>query len=56
MLKTYKYILKLYHVENGKYSIVHLLSPTCTHLDSLKGRGKNIVIFKKSIWMHIKYG
>jgi hypothetical protein len=36
MLKTYKYILKLHHVENGEYSIIHLLSPTCTSLDNLK--------------------
>ncbi len=44
MLGTYMYILKLYHVDNGEYSIIHLLSPTCTHLDDLKGRGKNMVI------------
>ncbi len=35
-MKTYKYILKLQHVENGEYSIIHLLSPTCTSLDNLK--------------------
>jgi hypothetical protein len=34
MLKTYKYILELCHVENGEYSIIHLLSPTCTSLDN----------------------
>jgi hypothetical protein len=27
MLRTYKYILKIQHVENGEYSIIHLLSP-----------------------------
>jgi hypothetical protein len=36
MLRTYKYMLKSYHVENGKYSIIYLLSPTCTSLDNLK--------------------
>jgi hypothetical protein len=55
MLKTYKYILKLHHVENEEYSIVHLLSPTCTSLDSLKSKEKNTIIFLKFISMHIKY-
>jgi hypothetical protein len=46
MLRIYKYILKLHHVENGEYLIIHLFSPTCTSLDNYL----NI-----SIWMHIKY-
>jgi len=37
-MKTLKYSLNLHHVENGKYSIIHLLSPTCTSLDNLKNR------------------
>jgi hypothetical protein len=47
-LRTYKYILKLHSVENGEYSIIHLLSPTCTSLDNVKNK-------QKYIWMHIKY-
>jgi hypothetical protein len=45
MLKTYKYILKLHHVENRKYSIIHLLSLTCTSLDNLKSKEKSTIIF-----------
>jgi hypothetical protein len=55
MFRTYKYILKLHHVENGEYLIIHLLSPTCTSFDNLKSREKSIVIFLKSTWMHTKY-
>jgi hypothetical protein len=44
MLKTYKYILKLHHVENEKYSMVHLLSPTYTSLENLKNRIKSTII------------
>jgi hypothetical protein len=33
-LKIYKYILELHHVENGEYSIIHLLSPTYTSLNN----------------------
>jgi len=40
MLKTYKYILELDPVENGEYSIIHLLSPTCTSLDNQKCKRK----------------
>jgi len=36
MLKTYKYILRLHRVENGEYSIIHLLSSTCTSLGEKK--------------------
>jgi hypothetical protein len=32
MLRIYKYILKLHHVENGEYSIIHLFSCICTSL------------------------
>jgi hypothetical protein len=46
MLKTYKYILKLHHVENQEYSIVYLLSPIYTSLDNLKSRIKSTIIFK----------
>jgi hypothetical protein len=46
MLKTYKYILKLQHVENDEYSIIHLLSPTCTSLDNLKSKKKHSYFFK----------
>jgi hypothetical protein len=28
---------------------------TCTNLGSQKSRGKNIIILKISMWMHIKY-
>jgi hypothetical protein len=45
MLKTYKYIFKL-HVENGEYSIIHLLSPTCTNLDNLKSKKIILYFFK----------
>jgi hypothetical protein len=34
MLRTYKYILELHCVENGEFSIIHLLSPTYTSLDN----------------------
>jgi hypothetical protein len=44
MLKTYKYILKLHHVENKEYSIIHLLSPPCTSLDNLKNKEKSTII------------
>jgi hypothetical protein len=44
MLKIYKYILKLNHVENEEYSIVHLLSPTYSSLDNLKSRIKSKII------------
>jgi len=30
MLGTYEYILKLHHVENEEYSIINILSLTCT--------------------------
>jgi hypothetical protein len=36
MLRTYKYILELHYVENGEFSIIHLLSPTYTSLDNQK--------------------
>jgi hypothetical protein len=49
MLKTYKYILRLHRVENGEYSIIHLLSSTCTSL----GEKKNGYL-KKNI-LHIRY-
>jgi hypothetical protein len=55
MLRTYEYILKLHHVEIEEYSIVHLLSPTCTSLDNLKSKKKTQFFFLKFIWMHIKY-
>ncbi len=45
MLKTYKYILKLQHVEDGEYSIIHLLSPTCTSLNNRKSMGKEYNYF-----------
>ncbi len=38
MLRTYKYILELHLVENGEYSIIHPLLPTCTSLDSQKSK------------------
>jgi len=40
MLRTYKYILELHPIENGEYSIIHLLSPTCISLDSQKSKTK----------------
>jgi len=46
MLRTYKYILELHPIENGKYSIIHLLSPICISLDNQK---------TKTTWMHSKY-
>jgi hypothetical protein len=49
MLRTYEYIKKLHHVENEKYSIFHLLSPTCTSLDKLKSK-KKIQLFKKNLF------
>jgi hypothetical protein len=54
MLKTYKYILELHLVENGEYTIIHLLSPTCTSLDNQKSKKIVIIVLKKNIWMHIK--
>jgi len=39
-IETYKHILKVHHVENGEYSIIHLLSFTCTSLDNLKSKIK----------------
>ncbi len=45
MLKTYKYILELHLVENGEYSIIHLLSPTCTNLDIQKSTKKVKIVF-----------
>jgi len=30
MLRTYKYILKLHHVENEEYSVINIFSLTCT--------------------------
>jgi hypothetical protein len=54
-LRTYKYILKLHHVENGEYLIIHLFSPTCTSLDNQKKIEKKLVILKKFTWMHIRY-
>jgi hypothetical protein len=45
MLRTYKYILELHHLENGEYSIIHLLSPTCTSLDNQKSKKNTIFIF-----------
>ncbi len=47
MLRTYKFILKLQHVENGEYSIIHLLPPTCTSLNKLKRKGKSTILFVK---------
>jgi hypothetical protein len=47
MLKTYKYILKVQHVENGEYSIIHLLPPTWTRLNNLKSKGKKYNYFLK---------
>ncbi len=44
MLRSYKYIIKLHLVENREYSIIYLLSPSCTSLDNLKCKGKNIII------------
>ncbi len=41
MLRTYKYILELHLVENGEYSIIHLLSPICTNLDNQKSKKGN---------------
>jgi len=56
MLRIYKYILGLHRVENGEYSIIHLLSPTCTSLDIYKIIIIIIiVIFLESTWMHIRY-
>ncbi len=52
MLRIYKYILKLHHVENGEYSIIHLLVQVWT---ILKIGNIYIIFFKKSIWMSIKY-
>ncbi len=40
MFRTYKYILKLQHVEDGEYSIIQLFSPTSTSLNNLKSMGK----------------
>jgi hypothetical protein len=42
------YILKLHHVENKKYSIIHLPSPTSTSLNSLKSR-KKVQLFLKTL-------
>ncbi len=47
-MKIYKYILKLNHVENGKYLIIHLISPTSTSLIALKV-GKQIHLFLKNL-------
>ncbi len=55
MLKTYKYILEWHLVENGKYSIIHVLSPTRTSLDNQKSKKKETIVFLKYTWMHIKY-
>jgi len=52
MLKTYNYILKLHHVQKRKYSIIHLLSPTCTSLDNLKSR-KKVQLFFKNLFEYI---
>jgi hypothetical protein len=38
MLIIYNYILKLHHVENGEYWIIHIFSRTCTSLDNFKNR------------------
>jgi hypothetical protein len=54
MIRIYKYILKQICVENGKYSIIHLLSPTCASLDNLKSRKKYNYLLKNT-WMHIRY-
>ncbi len=43
MFKTYKYISKLHRVINENKSIIHLLSVTCTSLDSLKKDKKYIL-------------
>jgi hypothetical protein len=37
---------KATYVGNGEYSIIHLLSPTCTSLDILKNRGKKYSYLK----------
>jgi len=44
-LRTYKYILKLHHVEIFFKSINHLFSPTSTSLDKLKSREKVQLLF-----------
>jgi flagellar assembly factor FliW len=48
------YILNLHCVENGEYSIIHLLSPTCINLDNQKVK-QYIIILKNFTWMHITY-
>jgi hypothetical protein len=41
------YILKLHHVENGKYSKIHSFLSICTSLENLKKRGKMYNYFLK---------
>jgi len=53
-LKTYKYILELHCVENGKFNN----SSTFTYLykfEQPKKVLKNATIFFKSTWMHIRW-
>jgi hypothetical protein len=52
MLRIHKYILKRHHVENGEYSIIHLLVQVWT---TFKIGKIYIIIFLKSNWMRIKY-
>jgi hypothetical protein len=37
------------YIENGGYSIIHLLSPTCTSLDNFKSKGKKYNLFFKNL-------